>query len=696
MRFPILIAVSSLWFHASCTCGGAPTGDQPTSNVPPEKVTFSGTLKPAAGLSAADFDFFDDASDDPITVDASGSFSGTRRGRRTSVLFCVPREGTAAASKLAASGGLYMSPGLGTQHLSSAASGTGYELKSDGLVAMDAGTSVLTLLLQHPMLAHPWPGAQQLEVSWLLTQISKGLAPFDQAAAAYDAAIANGRDLSTDSAFTSALAALVAKVVSDMPNIGPPPPSAAEAGQALTAISFGYSSSNSLETQLTRVADDKKVTVTASNQVGTALDYYFEISKLSKADFPSGVESPPYQRVDHLRYLAPAGQVADGFVAARSYLSYVDVFNNAVTALSAYLGSKSIAPSSNVDLAPVEFYEVRFLSGAFPGGLPQAEADFVQAHYAPQASATFNHNVAVAVVEAFSAIPGSDALLGDTAGKAVIQAAITQVGLELEALYHTKTASQVTGDDVWGIVYNTSKAALDTFAQKMSEKPIETGWRKALSYLKWGGERALKTVVAIPGAIGKGGAAANRALRLARPKSLTEVYILAVGLEPPVRVPFSVDAVVNPELAIDGNVARVRIDGFAKTSGSFSATPGTAKCTDLGGGFYQCVLTVKVSSFASIESLTVQFTEPDQWWVKNKENEPFFEWRWKGYSKVRADFADADTGEWLHVTEGSASYSTSRAVSVPGADFTATASTFYRDDLVSGVETTHNYIVHIQ
>jgi hypothetical protein len=56
------------------------------------------------------------------------------------------------------------------------------------------------------------------------------------------------------------------------------------------------------------------------------------------------------------------------------------------------------------------------------------------------------------------------------------------------------------------------------------------------SFTEWfkaGGKATLDFILSVPGNIAKGGSLSNRAFRLARPDSVMEYYIIAVGFSPP-------------------------------------------------------------------------------------------------------------------------------------------------------------------
>src|SRR5512140_1631012 len=138
-------------------CGG---GGGSSTPAPPVAVAIAGTLRPAPGLAAGDFEVWgtDDTAPSPgvdgsapsadasvtpgvdgsvaagaTSVGVDGSFTTSVSGRNSGFLFAGPRPGTASAAKTGAGSGLYMAPALGGARIV----GPPYKVADSGAAALD-------------------------------------------------------------------------------------------------------------------------------------------------------------------------------------------------------------------------------------------------------------------------------------------------------------------------------------------------------------------------------------------------------------------------------------------------------------------------------------------------------------------------------------------------------------------------------
>jgi hypothetical protein len=98
---------------------------------------------------------------------------------------------------------------------------------------------------------------------------------------------------------------------------------------------------------------------------------------------------------------------------------------------------------------------------------------------------------------------------------------------EIEAKANSQGRKLGAGD-IYDIIYNVARAALNEAADKSSEEWKKGNLEKLAEFLKLGGKSLFK-LVDISGKLSNAGAAGSRAYALARPQSLTEYFLVAVG-----------------------------------------------------------------------------------------------------------------------------------------------------------------------
>lgn len=687
-----LLAVLCLLLTAACPSSEP---DTVASSLPPELAPVAGTLSVATGLSAADYEFWDLAATTALPVSADGAFAGQVRGRRAGVLFAVPRAATPSAGKLAPGSGLYMSPAPGVQHLTSTRTGakTTYALSDTGVAAMDSVTTILSLLLLHPMLATPWHAMQQAQARLLVDKVNAGWPAIQAAAQAWDTALAGGQDPGVDAAFKAAIATCVSDVADRLPDpapLEPPFPSAAP------TTGFHHSASRALDSDPTpyalaaagrhnsvlsvKSASATTLVVEPNNVPGTGLDYFWEAWLMDSTAYPDGLESAGFVAPNNLKELKTARQVGAGFVAARSYASYLDVVNNAVSYISKKLSDAGgFTPTSTLDLSPRQFYEFRFFSGALAGDLGAAAYDHASAVFPGETRAAFQHNIAIAVVEALQVVPGAQALLGDGPQADVLTNVIAQTLSDVDALLRTKPASQITAEDLSGVVYDVLKSAVDALATAAAQGGTEGALKRVASFFAWGAKTAFKEVVGLPGKLSKGGAAANRVLRLVRPDSLIELQIAAVGYLPKVTKSLFVSETIDADaLGGKNNKFKVLINGDVLTETPNWSVGALDHFNYNMGDFIEASLTVHTAGGGTASNLDIYFLTPDKYEVTGTLNPTQrFVWTWLGFTSGVANFQEGNIdGPWKQ-----ASFSNGRFmgnnVSLFGSDFTANGKTRY-------------------
>ncbi len=186
--------------------------------------------------------------------------------------------------------------------------------------------------------------------------------------------------------------------------------------------------------------------------------------------------------------------------------------------------SLPVAPSEEVALGAPGFYEVRFFSGALGVGTPANEYDFAAANFPADARAAFIHNVTAGAFEAVALVPGAGEVFGSEVGAQVGQEVVQQLVVDLEALLTAKGAALIEADDLYTIGFNAVKAAVDKATEKATEDAQKSAWKQFFEWAKWGGKKAVKAVMDLPGKVAKGGALAHRAARLTAPYSVMELH----------------------------------------------------------------------------------------------------------------------------------------------------------------------------
>jgi hypothetical protein len=141
------------------------------------------------------------------------------------------------------------------------------------------------------------------------------------------------------------------------------------------------------------------------------------------------------------------------------------------------------------------------------------------------------------VVEAIGVIPGAAELLAEGDAGKILQAVVVKITTELGAIIAAK-GGNVTSDDLYNLIHNVLKTAVDSVVSVASKGAQENGAKRLLGWLVGGGKKAIKMVVGLPGKIAKGGALGNRAFRMTNPESVMEYFIVAVGFQPGDCLPF--------------------------------------------------------------------------------------------------------------------------------------------------------------
>lgn len=497
-------------------CGG--------SKAPPATLDVPGVLRPATGLAAADFDIWSPSTDTPTAARSDGAYTATVQGSQSAFVFAGPRAGSASATKTGLVGGLYMTPAMGAARIV----GPPYRVAEDSSAALDATTTVLSMILLHPMVAHPSASVMRQQTAWLSDKLAAGWTDLADAAKRYDTDLAAGTDIETDASFSAIFLRVLATVEAELPAFAPDEPWLAQS--ALTAeelVHLSHSPLNTVSSLKVETTTESSATLKPGTATGTGIDYYFEVRALPATDFPgwtndSAFKTPP------VAITRAQAVVATGFISSSSYFSYADIIGNSMKFITKLISSP-VEPKSTFDVpAAKKVYEVRYFSGGVGTGLMDSMGAFTSANYPSQARSAFIHNIAGGAVEALSLIPGAEGILGDEVGAQVVQEAIQQLIVELETTLSAKGPSNITASDIYTLTFNILKTAVDKWIEKTTEQMQKKGWKKFIAWAGWGGKKALKMVMSVPGKVAKGGALANRAARLTSPESLMEVWLAAI------------------------------------------------------------------------------------------------------------------------------------------------------------------------
>lgn len=549
------LAIATLGCGSSAKDAGPPT------------VAIRGVLAPAPGLVSSDFTVWGPADVAPGEVGTDGGWTVQGNDHRTGIVFAAPKPGSAAAVSLGPESGLYMTPVAASARLvkngsagmaqdgGAADSGfttsappatAGYSVASDGPAAMDATTTVLAMLLMHPMLGHPSASVSSEQLRWMVTRMTSGWPCLAEAARVYDANLVARVDFSTNPAFTAALTTCLDEL-SAMPVFTPTaPPAGKQALQPRPAgaldrggryyagdrepVQYSMAKAGVVVSKLERTSvDEDSVVMTPKTANGTALEYYYTVKEIDGALTRFGTESPVFASPNQLELHATGSTLAAGFISSSSYWTYLDVVGNTFRKASELLsGTVVAAPNSSVTLSAQKMYEVRLYSGGFGIGANAAAYDFATANLASEHDTALYQNVTMAVVELIGVIPGAGEVLGEGDGGKILQAVVQKVIVEVRALVAAKGAN-VTGDDLYNLMHSIFKGAVDDAMEIVTENAQAGLAEKLLGFVVGGGKKVFKTVVGLPGKVAKGGTLGNRAFRLSNPESVLEYYVVAVG-----------------------------------------------------------------------------------------------------------------------------------------------------------------------
>ena len=495
-------------------------------------ATVAAKLAPAAGLAPADYEIHGTADDTVGAISADGTLTTNVDAARAGFLFATVKAGSLAASKLAPESGLYMTPAPGNSQL--VRNGAVWSVAPAGSSVVDATTTVLSLLLLHPMAANLAPDVQTQQLQWMVATLNLGWATVTSAATAYDLALSAGTDPFDDPTFATALVASLNDVAANMPEYLSSLPGAVFKSGAVDNTPYNIAKAGIAVTSLGESARSAtSVTLEPGSDTGTGLDYYFAVKELAASAMPQDLNSVAFVTPNMLQILPSSRDVATGFVASASYWKYLDLAGLVLQkATEALAGAAKLTPGSTVELPAKKFYEVRFFSGGFGYGNGVTEYQFAQTNFEAETGAAFKHNVATAVVEMLSLIPGSEAIFESETGSEVVAAVLLETTRALSQMLNDKGAAGIEANDVYNLMYNVCKTAVDTFVQKSTESAQKGTLKKVFSFFTSGAKKAVKLVMSVPGKLSKGGSLANRALRLARPNSIMEYYIVAVGYTP--------------------------------------------------------------------------------------------------------------------------------------------------------------------
>ncbi len=497
-RLPMLCLISLV----GCTCEA------------PSQVEVTGKFTAARGLEASDYALYAPGSESPGKIGGDGTFTASVAASRAGFLMAVPREDAQLA--LAPESGLYLTPIAGGARLS----GPSWAVTTTRPATLDATTTVVSFVLQHPMFAHPAPDVQRRQLEWVATTLSANWVAVADAATRYDAALSAAADPFADPAFLAALHQALTDAELGLPLVAP----LAEGGatqQGLTGASL-VTLANGTRV-VTRLESVGGKALKPGTDTGTALDYLYVVRPLPAAEFPLGKDDPAFLAAEALVVRSWGAPVASGYVAASSYASYADVVGN-VMKWTTKLWSTPLAPDDDLVMGAPGFYEVRFFSGALGVGTPAAEYDFAAGHFPAEARAAFIHNVTAGAFEAVSLVPGAGEVFGSEVGAQVGQEVVQQLVVDLEALLDSKGPALIEASDLYAIGFNAVKAAVDKASEKLTEDAQKSAWKQFFAWAKWGGKKAVKAVMDLPGKVARGGALAHRAARLTAPSSVMELH----------------------------------------------------------------------------------------------------------------------------------------------------------------------------
>lgn len=555
-----------------------------SSDSKPTNISLRGTLSPAPGLATSDFTVWGPSDAAPSAVSADGSWSASGYPHRTGILFATPKSGSAAAASLGAESGLYMTPaadkvrlvkgsggytGLSDAGASYAAAldggaldggapdggapsnaGTGasaYGIATDGDMAMDATTTVISLLIMHPMLAHPSSDVSTAQLRWMIARMAGGWPCLAQAAAVYDADLLSRLDFSADPSFTAPFATCLDDLAA-MPVTTPAVPTGKQAMQLLElsfspAGRFSDMGDQPVDVSLAVAglqvssvaqvsADNKAAVVEPKTKNGTGLDYYYTIKQLDDSLTKAGTDAPIFASPGQFELHTTGPALASGFIPSSSYFGYLDVVGNSIETVTSFVTGLAVkSPNRHITLPSQHMYEVRFFSGGFGFGVTADAYAFASANFSAEHDAALYQNVAMAVVEMIAIIPGAGEVLAEGEGGKILQEVVQKTIVDLRALLAAK-GTNVTGDDVYNLMYGVVKTALDSAVSSVTSDVQAGIGKKLLGWLVGGGKKAIATVVGLPGKVAKGGALGNRAFRLSNPESVMEYTIVAVGYTP--------------------------------------------------------------------------------------------------------------------------------------------------------------------
>jgi len=560
-------------FVLALPLAGCGSSDSKTTTV----VAFQGTLSPAPGLAASDFTVWGPSDDAPAAVSASGAWSANGYPHRTGILFATPKSGSAAAASLGAESGLYMTPAADSARvvkggdIGSTDGGAGYSAEldggaldggtpthagtggaaygvaTDGDMAMDATTTVISMLIMHPMLAHPSSDVSAAQLRWMTARMASGWPCLAQAAVVYDADLLARLDFSVDVNFTTPFAACLDDVAT-MPVTTPTVPTGKQAKQLLTLppsptgpfldngdqpVDVNLANAGIQVSSVAQVsADNKAAIVEPSTKNGTGLDYYYTVRQIDDSLSKQGTDSPIFASPEQLVLHSTGSVLASGFIPSSSYFGYLDVVGNSIETVTSFVTGLAVkAPNRNVTLPSQHMYEVRFFSGGFGFGVTADAYAFASANFSTEHNDALYQNVAMAVVEMIAIIPGAGEVLAEGEGGKILQEVVQKTIVDLRKLLADKGAN-VTGDDVYNLMYGVVKTALDAAVSSVTSDVQAGVGKRLLGWLVGGGKKAIATVVGLPGKVAKGGALGNRAFRLSSPESVMEYTIVAVGYKP--------------------------------------------------------------------------------------------------------------------------------------------------------------------
>ncbi len=493
----------------------------------------AGRLAVAPGLEAVDFEAFGADTDEATEVGSEGDFVLAAPLDAPGVVFAVPRAGSPTAGRLADGTGLYLSPtpGEGLRLVRGGALG----LATSGPVALDATTTVLGLLLLHPDLAHPQGDVQRAQLEWMLGRLGGGWPALAAAAARYDALLAEGRAFDEDADFASAWTEALEDVRRDMPTPSPARIRTDRAGLLVRGDDYALSSGGREVSTLTvRAADASALELVVGTENGTGLDYLYQVRVADGLDTTGGLDAPDFLAPSPERSDGSGPVLASGHVASSSYWRYADVLGRTVDYASQLVTSGTgIAPSATLRLARpprgVSFYELRLFSGGWGVGRQAALTELARQRYPAEAGAAFRLNLAAALLETMSLIPGSEALLGDDAVAAAVQSASLAALTRIQAVLEVKGPGGLEASDVYAIVYDVAGSVVQSAVAESTKGAQRQGARRVIRWFGSGGKRALRFLFGVPGRVARGGALANRSFRLLVPDSVMEVWL--IGLE---------------------------------------------------------------------------------------------------------------------------------------------------------------------